>query len=328
MQSSRLHTLAGRHGLFLTCTLLVFVHHISTQCCNCRSFRRHHSVLITSPRSGTLQLNCKPCIPASAEVLTSHACVGVLIGADAISANTYQQPQLKELDESSASQSTSAQLGFQGSLRRLLGGSPRQLAAADDEEDESYDDDLDIDEPLTAGQANPFLPLPMCFLHFRRIPLDSVPQLILCVEKLSCRALSLDRRCRSVTEEEQSRSMWLHKKAHPCKGDCRRNMRVSNTKGCIIHLQRMLRMKMERRGMRSPQLLQARQERRRRSARRSSSRWVLLCSPEGGCACLPGKPPSTIRCSGRSSRALSECTSGCHGCEGGRFTGGQPGCSL
>lgn len=171
MQSSRLHTLAGRHGLFLTCTLLVFVHHISSQCCNCRSFRRHHSVLIIPPRSGTLQLNCKPCIPASAEVLlTSHACVGVLIGADAISAHTYQQ-QLEGSDESLASQYTSAQLGFQGSTRRLLGGIARELAAADDEDDESYDDDLDIDEPLTAGQANPFLPLPMCFLHSRRIAL-------------------------------------------------------------------------------------------------------------------------------------------------------------
>ena len=70
-----------------------------------------------------------------------------------------------------ASQYTSAQLGFQGSTRRLLGGIARELAAADDEDDESYDDDLDIDEPLTAGQANPFLPLPMCFLHSRRIAL-------------------------------------------------------------------------------------------------------------------------------------------------------------
>ena len=108
----------------------------------------------------------------------------MLIGADAISAHTHQQ-RLEGLDEDLASQHTLAQLGIQGSLRRLLGGSARQLAAADDEEDESYDDDLDIDEPLTAGQANRSLPPPRRFLHSRRIPFDSAPRLTLQVEKLT-----------------------------------------------------------------------------------------------------------------------------------------------
>ena len=131
----------------------------------------------------------------------------MLIEADAISAHTHQQ-RLEGLDEDLASQHTFAQLGIQGSLRRLLGGSARQLAAADDEEDESYDDDLDIDEPLTAGQANLSLPPPRRFLHSRRVPLDSAPRLTLQVEKLT-RAAEPSA-CQSMQERHRRRAEQEH----------------------------------------------------------------------------------------------------------------------
>ena len=95
-----------------------------------------------------------------------------------MSAHTHVQ-QLEGLDESLTSQhkSQSDQLRVQGVMRRLLGGSARGLAAADDEEDESYDDDLDIDEPLTAGQASPSQPSKRRSA-FRTHSIDTAPQLM------------------------------------------------------------------------------------------------------------------------------------------------------
>lgn len=150
-----------------------------------------------------------------------------------MSAHTHQQ-QSEGLDESLAAQHTLAQLGFQGSVRRLLGGGARELAAADEEDDESYDDGLDIDEPLTAGQAHPSLALPKCFLQLRL----------------------------------RSGMKWL---THP-RGDCGQNKGEIDTERWLIHMQRTLTMRTRRWVMRSPWLLQARQEWQRRSARRSSSR--------------------------------------------------------
>ena len=136
--------------------------------------------------TSAFQPNCQARI---AELLKrSHACAGVLIGPQATSVHTHQQ-QIEGLEESPAAQHTLAQLGFRDSVRRLLGGGARDLAAADEEEDESYDDDLDIDEPLTAGQAPlPGSPntLPACEKH----NFKSVPQPVLQVRNLK-RALKL-----------------------------------------------------------------------------------------------------------------------------------------
>ena len=144
--------------------------------------------------TSAFQLKGKPCIAAQAEVLMkSHACAGVLIEAEGVSALAHQQ-QLEGLDESLASQHTFAQLGSQGSVRRLLGGSTRELAAASEDEDESYDDDLDIDEPLTAGRAYPFPSLPTCFLHPRCIASSRRHSLMLQVRKLT-RATRFSRPC-------------------------------------------------------------------------------------------------------------------------------------